>query len=63
MLPGEVDWNYHLRLRRHDWQLIATINKMNNNDFILCMLYKHCYWFVMQLLVMIDLNMPVCKMS
>jgi len=46
LLPDKTDQCYYLRARGHDRQFVDKRNKLFSNNFITCMLYICCYWFV-----------------
>jgi hypothetical protein len=43
LLPAKTERRYNLRRRRHDYELIAKTPTLNENHFIIRMLYKDCY--------------------
>jgi len=42
-LPGKTDIPYQLRTRSHRLTLLDKTKYLNNTDFIIRLLYKHCY--------------------
>ena len=43
LLPAKTDHIYNLRRRRHDYELITKTPTLNENHFIIRILYKNCY--------------------
>ena len=44
LIPPEYDSCYDLRDRSHNRQLIPRNTHLFNKNFIICLLYKDCYW-------------------
>ena len=44
LLPDKTDRHYYLRARRHDRQLVDKCTKLFSNNFMIHVLYRHCYW-------------------
>jgi len=42
-LPDRPDLNYSLRSRHHNKTLLCKTSELNDRDFIIRNLYKHCY--------------------
>ena len=43
LLPPKTEHKYSFRRRRHDYELINKTPTLNDNHFIIRMLYKNCY--------------------
>jgi len=43
LLTPRTEYTYNLRRRWHDYELIAKTRTLNDNNFIIHMLYKNSY--------------------